>query len=59
MTAPAVLVTRLLRGLLDGVRPVDPVVLGGSGAVLLACAALALVAPVRRATRADPIATLR
>jgi hypothetical protein len=54
-----VLVTRMLRGLLDGVSVVDPVVLGGSAAVLLACAALALAGPVRRATRADPIATLR
>ena len=54
-----VLVTRMLRGLLDGVSVADPVVLGGSAVVLLACAALALAGPVRRATRADPIATLR
>jgi ABC-type antimicrobial peptide transport system permease subunit len=54
-----VLVARMLRSLLNGVSPADPLVLGGSAAVLFACAALALVGPVRRATRADPIATLR
>jgi putative ABC transport system permease protein len=52
-------VARLVRGLLYGVGPFDPVALGAAVAVLLACAAAALLVPVRRATRADPIAALR
>jgi hypothetical protein len=57
--AGVVVVARLVRDLLYGVRPFDPVVLGVTLATLLACAAAALLVPVRRATRADPIATLR
>jgi predicted permease len=54
-----VVVTRLLRGLLYGVAPFDPLTLALASAVLLACAALALLVPVRRATRVDPIRVLR
>ena len=54
-----VAVSRLLGGLLYGVAPFDPVALGASATLLLACAAVALLVPVRRATRVDPIATLR
>ena len=50
---------RALRELLYGVRPCDPVTLGGVILVLLASGALALVVPVRRATRVDPISVLR
>ena len=57
--AGIVVVARLVRDLLYGVRPFDPIVLGVSALVLLACAAVALLVPVRRATRVDPIATLR
>jgi predicted permease len=57
--AGIVVVARLVRDLLYGVRPFDPIVLGVSVLVLLACAAVALMVPVRRATRVDPIATLR
>jgi predicted lysophospholipase L1 biosynthesis ABC-type transport system permease subunit len=57
--AGVVVVTRLLRDLLYGVAPFDPVALGASAALLIACAAAALLGPVRRATRADPIAALR
>ncbi len=52
-------VARLLRGLLYGVAPFDPVALGVAVALLVVCAAVALLAPVRRATRVDPISTLR
>lgn len=52
-------VARLVRGLLFGVPPFDPLVLGLAVGLLVACAALALVAPVRRATRVDPISVLR
>jgi len=53
------LVARTLRNLLYGVPPFDPVALGLAVAALLACAAVALLIPVRRATRVDPITTLR
>jgi predicted permease len=52
-------VARLLRGLLYGVAPLDPVALGGAALALLACATAALLVPVRRATRVDPAAILR
>ena len=52
-------VARLLGSLLYGVAPFDPVALGAAGMLLLACAAGALLVPVRRATRVDPIAALR
>lgn len=52
-------VARLLRGLLYGVPPFDPVALGAAALVLLACATAALLVPVRRATRVDPVAALR
>jgi putative ABC transport system permease protein len=54
-----VAVARLLRSLLYGVPPFDPVALGLAVAVLLACATVALLAPVRRATRVDPATALR
>ncbi len=52
-------VTRLLGELLYGVEPFDPVALGAAVAALLACATVALLVPVRRATRVDPIEVLR
>ena len=54
-----VLVSRLVRGLLYGVAPFDPVALGLALTLLLACATVALLGPVRRAARVDPITTLR
>jgi ABC-type antimicrobial peptide transport system permease subunit len=54
-----VLVARVLSGLLYGVRPYDPIALGVAGISLLACAIAALLVPVRRATRVDPITVLR
>jgi ABC-type antimicrobial peptide transport system permease subunit len=55
----AVAVSRFLSGLLFGVSPRDPVALGVALVALVACAAVALAVPVRRATRADPISVLR
>jgi predicted permease len=52
-------VSRFLRELLYGVAPFDPVALGIAVATLIVCAAVALLVPVRRATRADPISVLR
>jgi ABC-type antimicrobial peptide transport system permease subunit len=54
-----VAVARLVRGLLHGVAPFDPLALGAALAVLVACAAVALLGPVRRAARVDPVAVLR
>jgi putative ABC transport system permease protein len=57
--AGVVIVSRLIRGLLYGVAPFDPVALGLAVVLLIAAAAIALLVPVRRATRVDPIAALR
>jgi putative ABC transport system permease protein len=54
-----IMVVRLLRGWLHGVPPFDPIALGGALAILLGCATVALLIPVRGATRVDPILALR
>jgi ABC-type antimicrobial peptide transport system permease subunit len=56
-----VAVTGMLRGVLEQgtVSRFDPLALGASLAALLVCATAALLIPVRRATRADPVATMR
>jgi predicted permease len=54
-----VVVSRALRDLLYGVTPLDPVALGIAVATLVTCAVVALLAPVRRATRVDPIRVIR
>jgi predicted permease len=51
--------TRLLATLLFGVPPHDLVVLGGAVALLLAAAATANALPAWRASRVDPMSTLR
>lgn len=54
-----VAVARLLRNLLYGVPPFDPIALGASVITLLVCATVALLVPVRRAARVDPITVIR
>jgi putative ABC transport system permease protein len=54
-----IVVVRLLRTLLYGLQPFDPVALGGAVAVLAGCATVALLIPVHHATRVDPIIALR
>jgi putative ABC transport system permease protein len=52
-------VVRLLRNLLYGVQPFDPIALGGAVAILVGCATIALLIPVHQATRVDPMVALR
>jgi predicted permease len=49
----------MLRSLIYGSSPIDPVALAGACAVLLLTMAAAAAAPARRAARVDPIAVLR
>ena len=51
--------TRLVRSQLFGVPAFDPLTIGAAVVVLLICAGLALLVPVRKATRVDPITVLR
>ncbi|MEO8027047.1 MAG: FtsX-like permease family protein, partial [Bryobacteraceae bacterium] len=58
-TVGALALTRLMRGLLFGVSPVDPATFVTVCVVLSAVTILACYLPVRRATRIDPVNTLR
>ncbi len=49
----------VLRGLLFGIAPADPISLGGVGAILLLTSSLACYLPARRAAHLDPMAALR
>ena len=51
--------TRVLRSLLAGVSPSDPVVFAGTVAVLLIAAVIGCVVPTLRAMRVDPLVALR
>ena len=50
---------RLVRTQLFGVAPFDPLAIGGAVLALIACAGVALLVPVQRASRVDPITVLR
>jgi len=54
-----VIVARLVRDLLYQVSPFDPMTVAVSIAILVTCATLALLIPVRRATRVDAAVALR
>jgi len=58
-TGGVVMAARLLRTQLVGVPQFDPIAIGAAVVVLLLCASVALLVPVRRATRVDPITVLR
>ena len=51
--------TRLLRGLLHGVSPTDPVALVSGVAILGIVGLIACYLPARRAARVDPAITMR
>jgi len=57
--ATAVVLGRLLSGLLFGVEPTDPVTFAAVTALLVATVVVACYVPARRATRVDPIEVLR
>jgi ABC-type antimicrobial peptide transport system permease subunit len=53
------LIVRLVRNLLYQVQPFDPIAIASAVAILVGCATVALLIPLRRATRVDPATTLR
>ena len=55
----SLVLTRLVTGMLVGVRPVDPISLAGAAILLLLTAMCAAFAPGWKATHVDPIAVLR
>jgi predicted permease len=55
----AVLVTRLLRGLLYGISPTDPATFIAVPCLLMAVSIVACLLPARRAANVDPIEALR
>ncbi len=58
-TVASMFASRLLGGLLFGIERTDPVAYVAASAVLLAAAVLAAWWPAHRATRVDPLSTLR
>lgn len=58
-TIVALLGARALRHLLFGIGPFDAAALAVSAATIIVCAAVALIGPVRRATRVEPMRILR
>ena len=51
--------SRIVASQLYGVSPRDPVILSISAASLIVVTIVAALAPIRRATRVDPVVTLR
>ena len=55
----AVFATRGISGMLFGVNPFDPLTFGGAAVLLIAAATGAALIPALRASRTDPVETLR
>jgi ABC-type antimicrobial peptide transport system permease subunit len=58
-TVGVVAVSRALQAQLFGVPALDPIAIGAAVLVLIVCAGIALMVPVRRASSVDPITVLR
>jgi putative ABC transport system permease protein len=57
--AAALALTRLIAGFLYGVKPWDPISIVSVAALLIAVSLLATYVPARRASRVDPLVSLR
>jgi putative ABC transport system permease protein len=57
--AGAAVTSHILRGVLFGIEPLDPVTFAGMTTVLIVVAAAAALLPAWRATRVDPVESLR
>ena len=55
----ALVLSRLIQGMLFGVRPFDPASYAATATLLLAIAACACYVPARRAMRVDPVTAIR
>lgn len=55
----ALAATRLIRGLLYGVEPADPIAIAAAGLLIVVAGLTAAFLPARRATKIDPMVALR